>query len=312
MKGLELSKAYYLECGKPALEKNCPELLDKLAIGLVGEGSECLGFDDELSQDHDFEPAFCLWLTREDYEVHGFALERLYAKLPKTFKGFSREALSPVGGNRHGVLVLEDFYQKFLGSPSLPSSLEHWLYLPSESLATATNGEVFFDGLGRFSEIRGALLDGYPRDVRLKKLAAHAVMLSQTGLYNYPRCVKRGEEGAAQLCCLEFVKHAISVIYLLNNQYQPFYKWAYRKMRELPLLSSLEAPLVALSTLDNSPLEAKAKTESIEEICTLFTQEFVRLGLSEAQGSELETHAYALQNAIENNTLRNMHIMSGI
>lgn len=312
MKGLELSKKYYLEHGKPALEKSCPELLSRLAIGLVGEGSECFGFDDGLSQDHDFEPAFCLWLTQEDYKAHGFFLERLYAKLPKDFQGFSRQTLSPVGGKRHGVLVLEDFYQKFLGTPTPPSSLEHWLYLPSASLAAVTNGEVFFDGLGRFSEIREALLGGYPRDVRLKKLAAHAVMLSQTGLYNYGRCVKRGEEGAAQLCCLEFVKHAISTVYLLNNQYEPFYKWAYRKMRELPLLSELEMPLVALSTLGNSPLEAKAKTESIEEICTLFVQDFVRMGLSEAQGAELETHAYAMQNTIEDNTLRNLHIMTGI
>lgn len=312
MKGLELCKKYYLECGKPALESACPELLDRLALGLVGEGSECLGFDDELSHDHDFEPAFCLWLTREDYAKHGFALERLYAKLPKEFEGFSRQPLSPVGGNRHGVLVIEDFYQKFLGSPALPTSLEHWLYLPPASLATVTSGEVFFDGLGTFSEIRSALLLGYPQDVRLKKLAAHAVMLSQTGPYNYGRCVKRGEEGAAQLCCLEFVRHAISTVYLLNNQYEPFYKWVYRKMRKLPLLSSLEAPLISLSTLGNSPLEAKAKTESIEEICTLFVEEFKRMELSEAQTNDIETHARTIQNKIEDPSLRNMHIMAGI
>ncbi len=312
MKGLELSKKYYLEHGKPALEKECPELFEKLAIGLVGEGSECFGFDDKLSRDHDFEPGFCLWLTKEDYEVHGFALERLYAKLPREFEGVAREPLSPVGGNRHGVLILEDFFEKFLGSPSLPATPEHWLYLPSASLATASNGEVFHDGLGRFSEIRNGLLLGYPRDIRLKKLAAHAVMLSQTGLYNYSRCVKRGEEGAAQLCVLEFVKHAISTVYLLNNQYEPFYKWAYRKMRELPVLSSLEAPLVALSTLGNSPPEVKAKTESIEEICALFASEFKRMGLSSAQGEDLETHARSIQNGIADTSLRNLHIMAGI
>lgn len=312
MKGLELSKKYYLEYGRPALEEECPDLLARLAIGLAGEGSECLGFDDELSWDHDFEPGFCLWLTREDYEAHGFALERLYAKLPKEFEGFSRQMLSAVGGNRHGVMILEDFFTKFLGSPALPSTPEHWLYLPSASLATAVSGEVFHDGLGKFSEIRNALLLGYPRDIRLKKLAAHAVMLSQTGLYNYDRCVKRGEEGAAQLCILEFVKHAISTVYLLNNQYEPFYKWAYRKMRTLPILSSLEAPLASLSMLGNSPIEAKAKAESIEEICSLFVKEFKSMGLSEAQNDDIEAHARAIQNGIKDNSLRNMHIMSGI
>ncbi len=312
MKGLELSQKYYTECGLPTLEKHCPELLPRLAAGLVGEGSECFGFDDALSQDHDFEPGFCLWLTQEDYEKHGFALERLYAKLPKEFEGFSRQPLSPVGGNRHGVLVIEDFYKKYLGTPSAPISNEHWLSLPSASLAAVTNGEIFFDGLGVFSKIRNALLEGYPRDVLLKKLAAHAVMLAQTGLYNYNRCVKRGEEGAAQLCVLEFVKHAISTVYLLNNRYEPFYKWAYRGMRDLPRLSSLEIPLVALSTMGNSPAEAAAKAESMEEICLLFIEEYRRLGYSSAEGEDIERHARALQDNIKDTTLRNLHIMAGI
>ncbi len=312
MKGLELSRKYYTEHGLPALQKACPELLDRLAIGLVGDGSECLGFDDELSHDHDFEPGFCLWLTRTDYEKHGFALERLYARLPKVFEGFSRQPLSPVGGNRHGVLVIEDFYQKYLGAPTAPTSLEHWLYLPSASLAVVSGGEVFHDGLGVFSETRNVLLAGYPEDVRLKKLAAHAVMLSQTGLYNYPRCVRRGELGAAQLCVHEFVKHAISTVYLLNNRYEPFYKWAYRGMRDLPILSSSEQPLVALSTMGNSPEEAKAKTESMEEICALFVENFVSLALSDADGTDIERHARALQDGIRDPNLRNLHIMAGI
>ena len=54
MQGLELAKRYYEEVGRPMLERDFPELLPRLAAGLVGDGSECLGFDDAISQDHDF------------------------------------------------------------------------------------------------------------------------------------------------------------------------------------------------------------------------------------------------------------------
>ena len=40
MQGLELAKRYYEEVGRPMLERDFPELLPRLAAGLVGEGSE--------------------------------------------------------------------------------------------------------------------------------------------------------------------------------------------------------------------------------------------------------------------------------
>ena len=60
MKGLELSKRFYETYGAPMLSEKFPELEDKLAIGLVGDGSECFGYDDDISRDHDFEPGFCI------------------------------------------------------------------------------------------------------------------------------------------------------------------------------------------------------------------------------------------------------------
>jgi hypothetical protein len=312
MQGLELSKRFYLNYGKPAIEKEFADVVDRIAVGLVGQGSECFGFDDDISSDHDFEPGFCIWLTQDDYDSFAFRLERLYSKLPKEFEGYKRLTVSPVGGNRHGVMVIDDFYKSFLGSPDLPISLEQWLYIPHEALATACNGEVFVDNLGKFSSIRNTLLLGYPQDVKLKKLAAHLVMMLQTGLYNYNRCIERSENGAAQLCIFEFVKHTISAIYLLNNEYEPFYKWAYRKMRGLKVLSSLESSLVGLTELGNSELEAQAKSESIEEICKLLVDELKKQGLSTADGYDLEKHSMYVQNKIGDPSLRNMHIMEGI
>ena len=78
MKGLELSERFYEEFGAPMLQKQFPALASLIAVGLAGSGSECFGYDDELSQDHDFEPGFCLFLPGEDVVDRraAFLLER--------------------------------------------------------------------------------------------------------------------------------------------------------------------------------------------------------------------------------------------
>ena len=106
MKGLEISKEYYLTFGKSILEKEFPNILEKAAIGLAGDGSECFGFDDEISTDHDFEPGFCIWLTQKDYTEFGFKLERIYETLPKEYKGLKRQPFSPTSEKRKGVILI--------------------------------------------------------------------------------------------------------------------------------------------------------------------------------------------------------------
>ena len=81
MKGLELSEKYFEEYGQPMLEKEFPDILPYLAVGLFGSGSECFGYDDEVSRDHDFEPGFCIFLPDESVidRRTAFQLERAYA-----------------------------------------------------------------------------------------------------------------------------------------------------------------------------------------------------------------------------------------
>lgn len=97
MKGVELSEKYFEKFGMPMLEKDFAFLLPTLSAGLVGQGSECLFFDDDVSKDHDFEPGFCIFLSDADYEKYGFDLTRAYNKLPDEFSGFSRLKFSPAG-----------------------------------------------------------------------------------------------------------------------------------------------------------------------------------------------------------------------
>ncbi len=312
MKGLELCEKFYNEYGKNLINTLFPEYADKIAVGLVGEGSECLGFDDQTSVDHDFDAGFCLFIPERLEREIGFKLERAYAKLPKEFMGVKRQMLSPADGNRKGVMTIEGFYQKTIGSSLPPQNIYQWFNIPPHALLNATNGKVFRDDSGEFTEIRNQLQKGYPLDVKKKKLASHTILMAQSGQYNYARCIEHGETGAAGLALFEFVKHTISVIYLLNDAFEPYYKWVYKGMRNLKKLSELEFTLSGLTETGNGKKQAGEKLEIIEDVAKMIIDEFKAQNLTSATCNNLETHAYSITNKISDAQIRNMNIFSGI
>ena len=138
------------------------------------------------------------------------------------------------------------------------------------------------------------------------------MIMAQSGQYNYRRCLQHGETGAAQLAVAEFVRHTMQAVFLLNRKYRPFYKWAFRAMRELPLLGTLSEPLEYLLTTENADDIAKAKAEIIEDISILIIDEAKKQKLSSATGYELETHAYSVNDAITDPQIRNLHVMYAV
>jgi len=103
MKGLELSEKYFDAYGMPLIRRRIKEYESRIAAGLVGDGSECYGFDDEISRDHDWGLGFCIWLTENDYEKIGKELEYEFSKLPKAYLGFGPRKVSKWGSDRVGV-----------------------------------------------------------------------------------------------------------------------------------------------------------------------------------------------------------------
>lgn len=304
MPGLELCRQFYLLCGAPLIERTFGENGRRFAAGLAGAGSDCLGFDDELSRDHDFGPGFCLWLTDEDDEAFGGELRRLYSELPRQFGGCVRNT-TPQGADRVGVMRIGDFYRRYTGSRDIPEGDAAWLRIPEHLLAAAVSGEVFRDGLGEFSRIRSGLLPCYPEDVRLKKLAARLFTMAQAGQYNYGRIMKRHDAAAAALALSEFARAALSAVHLLNRSYMPYYKWAFRSARRLPLLSDVVTELDALF-LPETDREAL-----IETICSRVSEFLKKEGLSSARDTFLVAHAEEVTLCIKSAALRNMGIMVG-
>ena len=313
MKGLELARAYYREFGEPMLRERFPELLPLIAAGLAGSGSECWGYDDEVSADHDYEPGFCLFLPGEDVvdRKTAFALERAYAALPKEFMGLKRSMIAPVGGARHGVMRTAEFMADKTGRPDGQLSLTEWLFIPESSLAEAVNGEIFMDGYGEVTAIRERLMHR-PEDVRLKKLAGQLLLMGQSGQYNYRRCLSHGETGAAQLAAVEFVKSSMAAVFLLNDVYQPYYKWSFRAMRALPKLSITAELLEYLLTTDNEEETAAEKYDVMEGIAADLIDELQEQGLTQATCGDLEKHAYSVNDRIGDAQIRNMHVLAAV
>ena len=297
MRGLEISRTYWHDVVAPAVATRFPSVLPRIAFGLVGEGSESFGFDDDISRDHDFDPSPCLWLSASDFASHGESLVALLESLPPPPRS---PRLTPEGRGRRGVHETGAFYRHFLGLPRAPRTLDEWRAAPEAGLAAATNGELFVDPPGEFSSIRDDLLAFYPEDLRLARLARRVHAAGQSGQYNRERSLRRGEIVAASLALAGFVDGALAIAFLLARRFRPFSKWAHRALGALPppgpALHGLLADLVAASS--------SQAADVIEEVSSLLVGELRSQGLTEVRGAFLVDHARPVASRITDPLLR--------
>ena len=134
-------------------------------------------------------------------------------------------------------------------------------------------------------------------------------MMSQTGQYNYERCMKRKEYAAAYLSCSEFIRTTVSIVYLLNGKYMPFYKWMFRGMERLELLRDVKPMLEQLAVIQDLPENTAQKVSLIEDICVLIRAELERQGIVKGQDSFLNSHCSDVISLIDDPKIKNLPIM---
>lgn len=300
MKGLELAERYFLAYGLPLIQQQFPDYRNRIAAGLVGPGSDCLGFDDEVSRDHDWGPGFCLWLTDDDYEEIGKALSEAYRSLPASFAGFDR-IQSEWGDARVGVFSVSSFYSRYIGSSEVPVSPSDWLYIPEDNLSVCTSGKVFCDPLGEFVRVRNELLKYFPEDICLVKIAARCMSAGQSGQYNYQRCCKRFDHFAMQSSETKFCSDIISLVYLVNRKYKPYYKWQFPGVAALPISGREMAELITALLVETVPSK---KQLVINHICEQVIDVLKDEGLSDIESPHLLDHGTAIHASISDAELR--------
>lgn len=307
--GMELARSYYQDYGRPALLARFERYIDRMTIGLVGEGSECFGFDDRLSMDHDYGPSFCIWLSRDLYEEIGQTVAQVYDSLPREYMNISFRLRREQAAGRRGVIPTLPFYQKFLGNKVPPENVLEWLAIPESYLAVATNGLLFHSPDTEFIRIRKRLLAFYPEDVCKKKLAANLVKMAHAGQVNYERMAKRGDPVAARLALDQFIEAAIRVLYLLNKQYCPYYKWMWRGLEKLPCHYGVPALLRSLAA--GRVLEREEVLPMVDAVCAQTAAALLERGYTDATDAFLERQAYRVAETVAAPQLRKLPILMG-
>lgn len=236
--GLKLSRLFYLEAVLPILDAAFPGLPHSAA--LLGRGSEVLGFDDELSTDHDWGPRVMLFLQEEDHRRWDEAINAaLRPRLPRRFRGYATgippshpqgssppaDAAGDRGPANHRVEVipLRGFFLNFLAFDirDEPGPAD-WLTFPEQKLRMITAGAVYHDDIG-LQAVRNRFTY-YPHDVWLYLLAAGWWRLHPEGNL-VGRAGSVGDEVGSALIGARLVQDLMQLCFLMEREYAPYPKW---------------------------------------------------------------------------------------
>lgn len=230
----EGSRNFYDNIIAPMIREKFLEYEERIAVGLVGEGSDCFGYDDFISRDHDFGTGVVLWLTDKDYDAIGAELSNEYNSIIARQPGNN---LTERLKERRGVMTISGFYSNILGidcdTVSCELTEDDWYMLDHNCLATAVNGEVYRDDLGEFSAFRKMLLNYYPDKIWKIRIVNELHKFSMTLQVNFARCMSRKDTVAARLCHMQGLEASMQLYFLMKRVYAPYYKWIYRRLEEL-------------------------------------------------------------------------------
>lgn len=270
MTGLELSRLYFMEEVFPAFSSRVPGDMASLCFGLAGPGSECLGFDDEISRDHDWGPRVCIWVPEDLYRNRGAALQCVYDSLSGSFRDYPAVRHLESNGNptsvtkiqRDGIISISRFLRSYLGTDRIPRSDDEWMALPEEGLSLCISGAVFRDGPGEFSAIRQSLGAYYPDRVRLKKAARLCLSAGRLGQYDLGRALMRRDRAAAECTRAAFARDIAALGHLTRRKFRPYDKWLFRSLADSDVSGRNLARRISTLWYSDHPSALKASIDA--------------------------------------------------
>ena len=264
--GAALSRLYYDEVVWPAIAAHWPGLPH--AAGRLGSGSEVLGFDDDMSRDHDFGLRVNLLVPRG---VTGQIDVYLDLVLPDTFHGYPiRFATTWDPQVRHRVQV--DDVRTFVASRTGISaadalSVPDWLWLTGQAVLEVTAGPVFVDTAGDLTSARRRLA-WYPDDLWAYVVATDWARMAQE-LPFVGRTADRGDDLGSRVISSRLVAVAIHLAHVLERRWPPYAKWTGTSLTRLPSANAATAPLLRAVDARDWRAREQGLTDALRILCRL-------------------------------------------
>jgi hypothetical protein len=260
--GRELSRRFFAACVQPILAANWPAL--HYAAAHIGTGSDVLGFDTELSCDHDWGPSVVLFLTEDAIGLKEIIRAGLARQLPRTFLGYpvgfidspeepGTAVAAPegyAGPLEHHVFLtsVADFAERQLAwRPDQPLEAADWLSIPSQQLRSIVAGAIHRDDTSELTSLIERLR-WYPADLWRFLLACGWQRIGQED-HLMSRAGHAGDELGSAIIGARLARDIMALAFLYEQRYAPYPKWYGTAFRQLAcaaqLIPHLEAILAA-------------------------------------------------------------------
>jgi hypothetical protein len=296
--GLELSRSFYEEAVAPILASRYPRLSH--AAGLLGTGSETLGFDTPRSMDHWWGPCVDIFLRSEDFtsalrdEIHA----TLADQLPFEFRGFATHMLEvdratgtvfmattdrrPIN-HRVRTTTVRAFLTNYVGAHPLDDRLTpaQWLAMPEQHLRTIASDGVWHDEPGELSRARTSL-SWYPDQLWRYVLRAQWRRIEQEEAFP-GRCAEVGDELGSRVVAARLVREIMHLAFQLERQYMPYSKWLGTAFSRLPCAVELQPLLLGVLGAADWPEREEHLSRAYEMVARMHNG----LGLTEPVPAEV-------------------------
>jgi hypothetical protein len=249
MQGIELSRRFYVDVVRPWLSEVAPDL--RYAAALMGYGSELLGFDDEMSRDHNWGPRVYLVVDRDHFAKYARRLVEEFSRIaPTDYLGEpigwrsrphpAANGPEAAGALEHGLEfhTLEELLDTHFAMRSVETiTASQWLGFAEQKLLAFTAGAIFHDGDGRLSRARDRLAY-YPDDVWLYKIACQWRRIAEEQAF-VGRAGQAGDDLGSRVIAARLVRDVMGMGFLLERRYAPYSKWFGSSFARLPVAASL-------------------------------------------------------------------------